>query len=163
MLANNRLLQHSAFRPYRGRLLYIHPVVVRRLSHFVTINITSIKPSIQVRNLTCCIFRESWWWFQPLGTLVNHQCITWLGVSKFRSRVLHHLICPVCVIFSQAFFLKGFMTKNNGLEIDFGMIWECVNRPLDVNCSFSSLNMIISPYASKSWWKMQKFYILFHQ
>ena len=39
----------------RGRLLYIHPVVVvvgRRLSRFVTINSTSIEPSMKVRNLT---------------------------------------------------------------------------------------------------------------
>ena len=49
------LLQNSASPSSRGRLLYIHPVVVgcRRLSsRFVTINSTSIKPSMKVSNVT---------------------------------------------------------------------------------------------------------------
>ena len=37
-------------------------------SLFVTINSTSIKPSIKVRNLTYYIFGESLWCWQPLGT-----------------------------------------------------------------------------------------------
>ena len=40
----------------------------RLLSRFVTINSTSTKPSIKVRNLTCYIFGESSWCWQPLGT-----------------------------------------------------------------------------------------------
>ena len=63
-------LQNSSFQPSRGRLLYIHPVVGCRLSssRFVTINSTSIKPSVKVRNLTFYIFGESLWCWQPLGT-----------------------------------------------------------------------------------------------
>ena len=37
-------------------------------SRFVTINSTSIKPSVKVRNLTYYIFGESLWCRQPLGT-----------------------------------------------------------------------------------------------
>ena len=51
------ILQNSAFQPSRGRLLYIHPVGWS--SRFVTINSTSIKPSIKVRNQTYYIFGES--------------------------------------------------------------------------------------------------------
>ena len=76
------LLQNSAGPSSRGRLLYIHPVVGRRLSssRFVTINSTSIKPSMKLRNLIYvhhitlsvssrhheCIMSAS---------LVHHRCI----------------------------------------------------------------------------------------
>ena len=55
-------LQNSAFQPSQGRLLYIHPVgwsVAGQSSGFVTVNSTSIKPSVKVRNLTFYIFGES--------------------------------------------------------------------------------------------------------
>ena len=55
------ILQNSAFQPSRGRLLYIHPVgwlVGWLSSRFVTINSTSIKPSVKVRNQTYYIFGE---------------------------------------------------------------------------------------------------------
>ena len=60
--------KNSASPSSRGRLLYIHPVG-RRLSRFVTINSTSIEPSMKVRNLTSVhhiILRAS---------SVHHQCI----------------------------------------------------------------------------------------
>ena len=56
------VLQSSAISAAKGRLLYIHPVgwlVGWLSSRFVTINSTSIKPSVKVRNLTFYIFGES--------------------------------------------------------------------------------------------------------
>ena len=76
-------LQNSASPSSRGRLLYIHPVVVgcRRLSsRFVTINSTSIKPSMRVRNLTYMhhiILSASSVHHQCIisASSVHHQCI----------------------------------------------------------------------------------------
>ena len=61
-------------KPYKSRLLYIHPVVVVGcLSRFVTINSTSMKSSKKVRDIIYDIFEESVWCWQPSGTFYQWQ------------------------------------------------------------------------------------------
>jgi len=88
------VLQNSASPSSRGRLLYIHPVgrssSSSSSSRFVTINSTSIKPSMKVRNLTYmhhiipsasyltqCIISAPSVHHQSImsASLVHHHCI----------------------------------------------------------------------------------------
>ena len=80
---NLAFLQNSASPSSRGRLLYFHPVVGRRRlssSRFLTINSTSIRPSLKVKNLTFVhhvILSASSVHRQCIisASSVHHQCI----------------------------------------------------------------------------------------
>ena len=62
-------------------------------------------------------------------------------------------------------FLKSFDEKY-GLEVYFGIMWECLKQPLDVAelfIFFIQYDWLYLHNASKSWCKMHKFYILSFQ
>ena len=58
--------------PEAGCSIFIRSVGQSSSSRFVTINSTSIKPSIKVRNLTYHIIGESLWCWQPIAH-INHD------------------------------------------------------------------------------------------
>ena len=64
----------------------------RSSSRFVTINSTSIKPQMKVRNQIYCIFGEYLWCFQPMGTSVHHQHIITQCIISASSA---HLQCNI--------------------------------------------------------------------
>ena len=115
--------------------------VVGRLSRFVTINSTSIKPSIKVRNLTYHIFWESLWCRQPLGPI----------------RVLHSLLCLVLFTFGEnlifAIISPAFVFRSDTNRV---CVWKVVQGCRQGEVSYPS-NLEKHLFASKEALKIKDY------